>query len=244
MSDGTGGLQVRHLGFGARALGYESAWAEQRRLHALRVAGRIPDTLLLLEHPAVFTAGKRTEVHERPTDGTPVVDVDRGGKITFHGPGQLVGYPIVALPDHVYVVDYVRRLEEALIRVCADLGLATGRVAGRTGVWRPATADGLERKLAAIGIRVSGKVAMHGFALNADVDLDRFAKIVPCGIADAGVTSLTEELGRKVTVGEVLDSTERHVRELLSWTPYERSGYLPRSAAAAAGASGTALGIG
>jgi len=139
VSDGTGGLQVRHLGFGARALDYESAWAEQRRLHALRVAGRIPDTLLLLEHPAVFTAGKRTEVHERPTDGTPVVDVDRGGKITFHGPGQLVGYPIVALPDHVYVVDYVRRLEEALIRVCADLGLATGRVAGRTGVWRPAT---------------------------------------------------------------------------------------------------------
>ena len=241
MSDGTGELQVRHLGFGVRAVDYESAWAEQRRLHALRVAGRIPDTLLLLEHPAVFTAGRRTEVHERPTDGTPVVDVDRGGKITFHGPGQLVGYPIVALPDHVYVVDYVRRLEEALIRVCADLGLVTGRVAGRTGVWRPATGGGVERKLAAIGIRVSGKVAMHGFALNADVDLDWFARIVPCGIADAGVTSLTEELGREVTVREVLDSTERHVRELLSWTPYERSAYLPRPATAAAGPSATAV---
>ena len=237
MIDRTGELQVRHLGIGARPVDYESALAEQRRLHALRVAGQIPDTLLLLEHPAVFTAGKRTEVHERPTDGTPVVDVDRGGKITFHGPGQLVGYPIVALPDHVYVVDYVRRLEEALIRVCADLGLATGRVAGRTGVWRPAAGDGIERKLAAIGIRVSGKVAMHGFALNADVDLDWFARIIPCGIADAGVTSLTEELGREVTVGEVLDSTERHVRELLSWTPYVRSDDLPRPTAAGSSAT-------
>ena len=234
MSHGAGELEVRHLGLGLQAVDYESAWSEQRRLHALRVAGRIPDTLLLLEHPAVFTAGKRTEVHERPADGTPVVDVDRGGKITFHGPGQLVGYPIVALPDHVYVVDYVRRLEEALIRVCGDLGLAAGRVPGRTGVWTEAIGGRAERKVAAIGIRVSGKVTMHGFALNADVDLDWFDRIVPCGISDAGVTSLTEELGRQVTVQELLDSTERHTRRLLSWSPYERSPYLPRSAGAEA----------
>ncbi len=229
------------MGLGTDLVPYDQAWALQRRLHQARVDGTGDDTVLLLEHEPVFTAGKRTQPHERPLDGTPVVDVDRGGKITFHGPGQLVGYPIVALADHVYVVDYVRRLEEALIRVCADLGLVTGRVAGRTGVWRPATGGGVERKLAAIGIRVSGKVAMHGFALNADVDLDWFARIVPCGIADAGVTSLTEELGREVTVREVLGSTERHVRELLSWTPYERSAYLPRPATAAAGPSATAL---
>jgi lipoyl(octanoyl) transferase len=229
-----GELQVRRLGFGRQAVDYESAWAQQRRLHALRVSGRIRDTLLLLEHPAVFTAGRRTEVHERPTDGTPVVDVDRGGKITFHGPGQLVGYPIVALPDGVYVVDYVRRLEEALIRVCADLGLAAGRVAGRTGVWVPASGGRTERKVAAIGIRVARGVTMHGFAINADIDLEWFERIVPCGIADAGVTSLTEALGREVRVREVLESTERHTRQLLSWLPYERAPQLHRSAIAEA----------
>ncbi len=153
---------------------------------------------MFLEHPAVYTAGRRTEPHERPFDGTPVIDVDRGGKITFHGPGQLVGYPITKLPSHVLVVDYVRRVEEALIRAVADLGVTTGRVTGRSGVWLPAGNGKIERKIAAIGIRVSRGVTMHGFSLNADVDLSYYERFVPCGIADAGVTSLTSELGRSV----------------------------------------------
>lgn len=190
---------------------YDEAWEWQRRLHARRVAGEIDDTVLLLEHPPVYTAGKRTEPNERPTDGTPVVDVDRGGKITWHGPGQLVGYPIVALPEGVFVVDYVRRLEAALIRVCGDIGLITSRIAGRSGVW---TVDGA-RKLAAIGIRVSRGVAMHGFALNCDCDLAAYDAIVPCGIADAGVTSLAREVGKAVTVAAVVPLVERHLAAVL-----------------------------
>ena len=157
--------------------------------------------MLLLEHPPVFTAGKRTDPHERPLDpgGAAVIDVDRGGKITFHGPGQLVGYPIVQLPDHVKVVDYVRRVEEALIAVCTDLGVTTARIPGRSGVWLREDERGPERKIAAIGIRVSRGVTMHGFALNCDVDLGWYDRFVPCGIADAGVTSLSQELGRDVT---------------------------------------------
>ena len=193
MSDGTGGLQVRHLGFGARALDYESAWAEQRRLHALRVAGRIPDTLLLLEHPAVFTAGKRTEVHERPTDGTPVVDVDRGGKITFHGPGQLVGYPIVTLPEWRDglrdVVAYVRLLEDVLVGALAGFGIEAHREPRYTGVWVD------DHKIAAIGVKVARGRTRHGFALNVDPDLGMFEHIVPCGIPDRGVTSMAALLG-------------------------------------------------
>jgi lipoyl(octanoyl) transferase len=184
---------------------YEEAWAEQRRLHAARLAGEVPDTVLLLEHPSVYTAGRRTEAWERPSDGTPVIDVDRGGKITWHGPGQLVGYPILALPDPVDVVAYVRRLEAALIAACAELGLATTRVAGRSGVWVPADDHSPDRKVAAIGIRVSRRVTMHGFALNCDPDLTAFSRIVACGISDAGVTSLTTELGRRVGVAETLD---------------------------------------
>ena len=180
----------------------------------------VPDTVLLLEHSPVYTAGKRTEPHERPADGTPVIEVDRGGKITFHGPGQLVGYPIVKLPDHVLVVDYVRRLEEALIGVCADLGVTTARVPGRSGVWLQATDERPERKIAAIGIRVSRGVTMHGFALNCDVDLSWYERFVPCGIADAGVTTLSEELGRDVTIGEVIPLVEKHLTELLAWAPY------------------------
>jgi len=202
---------------------YEQAWAQQRQLHADRAAGRIGDVVLLLEHPPVYTAGKRTEPHERPVDGTPVIDVDRGGKITFHGPGQLVGYPILALPDHVYVVDYVRRLEEALIRTCADLGLRTGRVRGRSGVWLTADDRRPERKIAALGIRVARKVTMHGFALNCDVDLTWFDAIVPCGIADAGVTSLSAELGRQVGVEEAAEVCAPHLRELFGWREFERS---------------------
>ena len=186
---------VRRLG----TVPYADGWRLQQETHARVVAGA-EDEVLLLEHEPVYTAGKRTEWWERPQDGTPVVDVDRGGKITWHGPGQLTGYPIVRLADPVDVVAYVRRLEQLLIDVCADLGLATGRVEGRSGVWTP---DGA-RKVAAIGIRVARGVTMHGFALNCDPDLGAYDRIVPCGISDAGVTSLSRELGRPVGVDDVV----------------------------------------
>ena len=198
---------------------YEQAWAQQRELHEQRVAGTGPDTLLLLEHPPVYTAGKRTEPHERPFDGTPVIDVDRGGKITWHGPGQLVGYPIVALPDPVDVVAHVRRMELALIEVCAGFGLATEQVEGRSGVWVRADDRGPDRKVAAIGVRVARGVTMHGFALNCDPDMRAFTNMVPCGIPDAGATSLTTELGRDVTVAEALDPVEAAMRAVLTATP-------------------------
>ncbi len=209
-------------GLGAGAIDYLAAWDLQRAVHADVADGRRGDTVLLLEHPPVYTAGKRTEPHERPVDpgGAPVIDVDRGGKITFHGPGQLVGYPIVRLPDHVRVVDYVRRLEEALIHVCADLGVTTARVPGRSGVWLRADGARPERKVAAIGIRVSRGVAMHGFALNCDVSLEWYDRFVPCGIADAGVTTLSEELGRDVTTHEVAPLVRRHLDHYLAWGPY------------------------
>jgi lipoyl(octanoyl) transferase len=212
----------RIAGLGADAVEYVAAWDLQREVHAGVVAGESPDSVLLLEHPPVFTAGKRTEPHERPADpgGAPVIDVDRGGKITFHGPGQLVGYPIVTLPDHVKVVDYVRRVEEALIGVCRDFGVTTARIPGRSGVWLRADARGPERKVAAIGIRVSRGVTMHGFALNCDVDLAWYDRFVPCGIADAGVTSLSNELGRPMTVSDVLPSVERQLTHYLTWSPY------------------------
>ena len=169
---------------------------------------------LLLEHPPVYTAGKRTEPLDRPIGdpGAPVIDVDRGGKITWHGPGQLVGYPIVKLREPVDVVAYVRTIEQALIDTCADLGLVTKRVEGRSGVWVPGVPD---RKVGAIGIRVSRGVTMHGFELNCDCDMSWFDRIVPCGIRDAGVTSLTTELGRQVTVAEVLGLSERRLAEAL-----------------------------
>jgi lipoyl(octanoyl) transferase len=188
-------VQIRRLG----QVPYDQAWHLQQSLHAEVVAGG-EDVALLLEHPPVYTAGKRTELWERPQDGTPVVDVDRGGKITWHGPGQVTGYPIVRLADPVDVVAYVRSLESLLIDVCLELGLPTRRVDGRSGVW---TTDGA-RKVAAIGIRVARGVTMHGFALNGDPDLSAYDRIVPCGIADATVTSLTREIGRNVSVDEVL----------------------------------------
>jgi lipoyl(octanoyl) transferase len=195
---------------------YVSAWAEQRRIHDEVVAGRAPDTVLLLEHPAVYTAGRRTEAWERPIDGTEVIDVDRGGKITWHGPGQLVGYPILRLHDPIDVVAYVRRLEQLLIDVCAEVGLTAATcVAGRSGVWVPADADGPERKVAAIGIRVARGVTLHGFALNCNPDLSAFDRIVPCGITDAGVTSLSRELGREVTVAELLPVAEAQLGRLV-----------------------------
>jgi len=220
----------QRLQLGSGLLAYEPVWAEQRRLHQERVAGTRADTVLLLEHQPVYTAGRRTAAHERPLDGTPVVDVDRGGKITFHGPGQLVCYPIVALPGHVYVVDYVRRLEEALIAACADLGVATGRVRGRSGVWVAADRARPERKVAALGIRVARGVTMHGFAINCDVDLGWFDRIVPCGIDDAVVTSLSAELDRPVGVVAVADTLTPHLERMLAWEPYARSPDLARVA--------------
>ncbi|MEU1753846.1 lipoyl(octanoyl) transferase LipB [Micromonospora matsumotoense] len=199
----------------AGVVDYPAAWGEQRRLHAEVVAGERGDTVLLLEHPSVYTAGKRTEPWDRPMDGTPVVDVDRGGKITWHGPGQLVGYPIVRLPDPVDVVAYVRRTEQLLIDVCAEFGLTAGRVEGRSGVWVPDDDRGPARKVAAIGIRVARGVTQHGFSINCDCDLSYYDRIVPCGIADAGTTSLTAELGRPVPVADVLPVVERHLPTLL-----------------------------
>ena len=203
-------MQIRRLG----QVPYDQAWRLQQSVHAEVVAGG-EDVALLLEHPPVYTAGKRTDPWERPQDGTPVVDVDRGGKITWHGPGQVTGYPLVRLADPVDVVAYVRALEGLLIDVCAELGLATDRVDGRSGVWTP---DGA-RKVAAIGIRVARGVTMHGFALNCDPDLSAYDRIVPCGIADATVTSLSRELGRDVTVDEVLPLLEARLPSLSTPTP-------------------------
>ncbi len=216
-------LRFVYAGFGHDAVDYLATWRQQRELHAQRVSDAIGDTVILLEHPSVYTAGRRTQPGDRPVDGSPVVEVDRGGKITWHGPGQLVGYPIAKLPSDVHVVDYVRRLEEALIRVCSDFGLESGRVKGRSGVWLPANMGGSERKIAALGVRVSRGVTMHGFALNCDCSMDGFDAIVPCGITDATVTSLSTELGRPVTVAEALPVVERRLRELLSWRAYARS---------------------
>jgi len=200
----------------AGTVDYRAAWDEQRRLHDLVVSGSAGDSVLLLEHHSVYTAGKRTEPWDRPTDGTPVVDTDRGGKITWHGPGQLVGYPIVKLPEPVDVVAYVRRVEQVLIDTCAELGLATTRIDGnnRSGVWVPADDRGPDRKVAAVGIRVARGVTLHGFSLNCDCDLSYFDRIVPCGIRDAGVTSLTAELGRRITVADVLPVVEKHISKI------------------------------
>ncbi|MGW3087818.1 lipoyl(octanoyl) transferase LipB [Streptomyces sp. NPDC001108] len=247
-------LRFVRLGFGEEAVDYQEAWQKQREVHAARFEDTVPDTCLLVEHPPVYTAGRRTADSERPLDGTPVIDVDRGGKITWHGPGQLVGYPIQKLPRPVDVVAHVRRLEEALIRTAAEFGVETTRVEGRSGVWvlgdpveeRPAL-GGLsldfdprlqdeefdarlngpeyapsnagqrreDRKLAAIGIRVAKGVTMHGFSFNVNPDNTWFDRIVPCGIRDAGVTSLAYELGRDITVAEVLPVVEKHLRDVL-----------------------------
>lgn len=208
---GTDDVRVDRLG----RVEYLAAWDTQRAHAAARKDGG-PDVLMLLEHPPVYTAGRRTRPEDRPQDGTPVIDVDRGGRITWHGPGQLVGYPIVALSEPMDVVDYVRRLEEALIRVCHDLGLTkAGRVEGRSGVWLPAEGMRPERKVAAIGVRIQGGITQHGFAVNCDADLGDFGRIVPCGIADAGVTTLSAELGREVTVDDVTDAVTTAVLDAL-----------------------------
>lgn len=203
-------LEVLELGSDVE---YHYAWDLQRKIHAEVVSGQRPDTVLLLEHRSVYTAGKRTELGERPLDGTPVVDVDRGGKITWHGPGQIVGYPIVKLADPIDVVAHVRRIENMLIGVCAEFGVESDQVEGRSGVWvtRPLPA----RKVAAIGIRVSHGVTLHGFALNCDNSLDAYHSIVPCGIRDATVTTLTEEYGSTITTAQVLPVLRSRLPELI-----------------------------
>jgi len=229
----TSELVYVHAGFGAGAVPYLAGWELQRRVHERRACDSIPDVCILLEHEAVYTAGRRTSPLDRPVGeaGAPVIDVDRGGQITWHGPGQLVGYPIVRLGEPVDVIAYVRAIEEALIRACAEAGVTTTRVDGRSGVWvtgpRPADLAGggagparPDRKVGAIGIRVSRGVTMHGFALNCDPDLGWFDRIVPCGIRDAGVTSLSAETGRQVSVADLIEPVERHFAEVLgarSW---------------------------
>jgi len=203
---------IHSLDVGKTYVDYQHAWDLQREIHAGVVARELPDQVLLLEHSSVYTAGRRTELGDRPIDGTPVVDVDRGGKITWHGPGQLVGYPIVHLPSPMDVVSHVRRLEDVLIGVCADFGLATSRIKGRSGVW-VADEKG-ERKLAAIGVRVAQGVTMHGFALNCSNELADFSKIVPCGISDAGVSTLSAELGNSITPTDVLESITAHLHRV------------------------------
>jgi lipoyl(octanoyl) transferase len=234
----TSELVYVHAGFGADAVPYLDGWGLQRRLHERRASGGIPDVCLLLEHQAVYTAGRRTSPLDRPAGdaGAPVIDVDRGGQITWHGPGQLVGYPIVRLGEPVDVIAYVRAIEEALIRACAEAGLATTRVDGRSGVWvrsggvrsggvpsggvaGPARQD---RKVGAVGIRVSRGVTMHGFALNCEPDLSWFDRIVPCGIRDAGVTSLSAETGRRVSVPDMTGPVELHLADVLGARTWRR----------------------
>ena len=207
----TAQLDVQRLGFDDQAVDYVPTWELQREIHASVVAGERCDTVLLLEHQSVYTAGRRTEPFERPFDGTPVVDVDRGGKITWHGPGQIVGYPIIKLIGRLDVIAHVRRIEQMLIAVCADLGVPTSQIKGRSGVWVAADERGPDRKIAAIGVRVAEGVTMHGFALNCNCDMTWFDRIVPCGIKDAEVTSLSLELGRDVNVLEVLPFLEAHL---------------------------------
>ena len=202
-------IEVNHLGL----LNYENALALQREIHLEVALGNRPNTLLMLEHPSVYTAGKRTQEFEKPTDGTPVISVDRGGRITWHGPGQLVGYPIVKLLKPTELVGFVRTIEGALIKVCGDFGINAVRIDDRSGVWISDIKG--DRKIAAIGIRVARGVTMHGFALNIEPDLSAFNQIVPCGIDDAAVTSMTVELGRSIDIAEVSPIVEKYLLEAL-----------------------------
>jgi len=202
-------LKVTELG----VVDYLSAWKLQKQIHQDVVNLQTENTLLLLEHPSVYTAGRRTEILDRPLDETPVIDVDRGGKITWHGPGQLVGYPIVKLKNSTDVVGFVRELETALISVCAEFGIKADRYCERSGVW--VRDDKSDRKIAAIGLRVAKGVTMHGFALNVNPDLSAYEKIIPCGITGAKVTSLSAELGREITINEVLPVIKKHIQPML-----------------------------
>ena len=202
-------LKVTELG----VVDYLSAWKLQKQIHKDVVNLQSENTLLLLEHPSVYTAGRRTEILDRPLDDTPVIDVDRGGKITWHGPGQLVGYPIIKLKNSTDVVGFVRELETALISVCAEFGIKADRYCERSGVW--VRDDKGDRKIAAIGLRVAKGVTMHGFALNVNPDLSAFEKIIPCGITGAKVTSLTAELGSEITINEALPVIKKHIQPML-----------------------------
>jgi len=198
-------LRVEELG----VIDYLSAWQLQKELQEKVIINVEPNTLLLLQHPSVYTAGRRTEITDRPLDNTPVIDVDRGGKITWHGLGQIVGYPIIKLKNSTDVVGFVRELETSLISICDEFGIKAERYCERSGVWlRDAKGD---RKIAAIGLRVAKGVTMHGFALNVNPDLSAYSKIVPCGIADAKVTSLSAELGRSITIDEVMPGLKKHI---------------------------------
>jgi lipoyl(octanoyl) transferase len=202
-------LRVEELG----VIDYLSAWQLQKELQEKVIINVEPNTLLLLQHPSVYTAGRRTEITDRPLDNTPVIDVDRGGKITWHGLGQIVGYPIIKLKNSTDVVGFVRELETALIEICDEFGIKAERYCERSGVWlRDAKGD---RKIAAIGLRVAKGVTMHGFALNVNPDLSAYSKIVPCGIADAKVTSLSAELGRSITIDEVMPVLKKHILPML-----------------------------
>jgi lipoyl(octanoyl) transferase len=233
--------ELVYLACGPGPVDYMKGWELQRRLHARRVADEVPDSCLLLEHQPVYTAGKRTAASDRPfgDPGAPVIDVDRGGKITWHGPGQLTGYPIVKLRDPVDVIAYVRALEEAMILTCADFGVTAVRVPGRSGAWIQGAPD---RKVGAIGARVARGVTMHGLALNCDCDLSWYGRIVPCGITDAGVTTLSAETGRRVTVAEVTPVLQRHLAGALGYQAWRLGGRpeslagepVPPAAAAAA----------
>ena len=205
-------LEYDDLTLGSELIDYLVGWEKQRLVHQQVVAKEAPDTVILLEHAGVYTAGRRTEAFERPTDGTPVIDVDRGGKITWHGPGQLVAYPILHLPNPMDVVSHVRRLEDVIIGICADFELETFRVKGRSGVW--ILDEVQDRKIAAIGVRVAQGVSMHGFALNCNNDLTWFDRIVPCGIKDAGVTTMSAELQNEVTVSDVRASAIENLRRV------------------------------
>ena len=200
------------LGLAPNFVDYQRAWEIQREVHSQVVSGSRPNTVLLLEHDGVYTAGKRTENEERPVDGTPVIDVDRGGKITWHGPGQLVGYPIMRLPEPIDVVGYVRWLEQVLIDSIAELGLHTERVEGRSGVWAPV--GDTHVKIAAIGIRVAEKVTMHGFALNCNNSLDPYETIIACGIKDATTSTISKLLQREVTPAMAAEVIQRRLNEI------------------------------
>jgi lipoyl(octanoyl) transferase len=204
---------------------YRAAWAIQRQIHAEVVAGERPDSLLLLEHQAVYTAGKLTEDHERPRDGAEVVDIDRGGKLTWHGPQQLVGYPIVKLPIPIDVVGFVRDLERTIIEVCGALGVATVPIPGRSGVWVPSEGEGRQdRKVCAIGLRVSKRATMHGFALNCANDLSWAQNVIACGIDDAGVTSLSQEAGRRIAVADAIGTVTTAMTDLVAHRTSARAG--------------------
>lgn len=221
--DGVAGDAHEAWGLPSGPVEYRAAWDIQKRIHAEVVAGERPDTLLLLEHQPVYTAGKLTAGHERPRDGAPVVDIDRGGKITWHGPQQLVGYPIVRLPAPVNVVGFVRALEQALIRVVAGFGVQATTVEGRSGAWVLAPGEE-DRKIAAIGMRISKMVTMHGFALNCANDLSWARNVIPCGLDDAGVTSISEQAGRSVEVADVIDAAQAQMLELISERTSARAG--------------------